>query len=240
MGVSTSIARTRRVTRSGRTCENQIKREGLVSTGKIEEDMVKYYTPKETLFLPTGYNFNMPPIHPHDGDDGKTGLLGEGRLPKYHPRVETLGVLDETSAALGLARSLCKDPQTEGLLKTVQRDLYKIMSEVAASPENARRFHTLDPERIQWLESQADAITARVHAPVEFTLPGDTLPGAAIALARTIARRAERRVAEMLDTGEIENRVLLQYLNRLSSLCFALELHENAQAGKPTSLAKEK
>jgi cob(I)alamin adenosyltransferase len=61
-----------------------------------------------------------------------------------------------------------------------------------------------------------------------------------MAMARTIVRRAERRVAELLDTGEIENRVLLLYLNRLSSLCFALEVFENAQAGKTTTLAKEK
>ena len=93
---------------------------------------------------------------------------------------------------------------------------------------------------LQWLESQVDAIVALAPIPTEFILPGDSLPGAALALARTVVRRAERRVAELLDTGEIENRVLLQYLNRLSSLCFALEVFENAQAGKPTSLAKEK
>jgi cob(I)alamin adenosyltransferase len=182
----------------------------------------------------------MCPIHAHVGDDGTTGLLGEGRLPKYHPRIETLGVLDEASAALGLARALCKAPQTADLLKTVQRDLYTIMSEVAASPEHAKRFQTLEPGRVQWLEAQTEAITARVPAPAEFTLPGDSVPEAALALARTVVRRAERRVAELFDNGEIANRVLMQYLNRLSSLCFALELYENAQAGKTTTLAKEK
>ena len=91
-----------------------------------------------------------------------------------------------------------------------------------------------------WLESKIEAISAIAPAPAEFILPGDSLPGAALAMARTIVRRAERRVAENLDKGEIENRVMLQYLNRLSSLCFALELFENEQAGKPTSLAKEK
>jgi cob(I)alamin adenosyltransferase len=182
----------------------------------------------------------MCPIYNRTGDDGTTGLLGEGRLPKYHPRVETLGVLDEASAALGLARALCKGPQTGILLKEIQHDLYIIMAEVAATPENVQRFRILDQERVQWLESQVEAVTAVAPVPAEFILPGDSLSGAALALARTIVRHAERRAAELLDTDEIENRVILQYLNRLSSLCFALEVLENAQAGKPTTLAREK
>jgi len=182
----------------------------------------------------------MSPIYTRAGDDGTTGVLGENRLPKYHPRMETLGVLDEASAALGLARAQSKIPQTGNLLKEVQRDLYAIMAEVAATPENARQFQIMAPRRVQWLESQVDAIVALAPIPTEFILPGDSLPGAALDLARTIVRRAERHVAKLLDSGEIENRVLLLYLNRLSSLCFALEVYENAQAGKPTSLAKEK
>ena len=181
----------------------------------------------------------MSPIYTRVGDDGTTGTLGESRLPKYHPRMETLGVLDEASAALGLARSLSKNTQVEDILKEVQRDLYSIMAEVAATPENALRFQILAPRRVQWLESQVDTITSLAPVPAEFILPGDCIPGGALALARTIVRRAERRVAELLDTGGIENRVLLLYLNRLSSLCFALEVFENAQAGKPTTLAKE-
>ena len=182
----------------------------------------------------------MSPIYTRAGDDGTTGLLGERRLPKHHPRMETLGVLDEASAALGLARALSKDPQTGILLKDIQRDLYTIMAEVASTPENTRQFQSMTPRRVQWLESQVDALAGAAPVPAEFILPGDSLPGAALALARTIIRRAERRVAEMLDTGEIENRVLLSYLNRLSSLCFVMEVFENAQAGKPTTLAKEK
>jgi len=75
--------------------------------------------------------------------------------------------------------------------------------------------------------------------PDEFILTGDSPGAAALSLARTIVLRAERRLAGLLDQGEIENRVLLQYLNRLSSLCFALELLENQQAGRKTTLAKK-
>ena len=182
----------------------------------------------------------MSPLFTRTGDDGTTGLLGEGRLPKFHPRLEALGSLDEASAALGLARSLCQAEQTGPLLVGVQRDLYALMAEVAATPENAAQFRSLDSGRVQWLESQAEAISALVPLPDEFILPGDSPGAAAMSLARTIVRRAERRLAGLLETGEIKNQILLQYLNRLSSLCFALELLENQQAGKKTSLAKAK
>jgi cob(I)alamin adenosyltransferase len=185
------------------------------------------------------YNSSMSPLFTRTGDDGKTGLLGEGRLPKSHPRMETLGTLDEASAALGLARSLCKAEQTSPLLVEAQRDLYALMAEVAATPENAAQFRTLDSGRVQWLESQAEAISALVPLPDEFILPGDSPGAAALSLARTIVRRAERRLVGLLDQGEIENQVSLQYLNRLSSLCFALELLENQAAGIKTTLVKQ-
>jgi len=181
----------------------------------------------------------MSPPHTPSGDDGSTGLLGEHCLPKYHPRIETLGDLDEASAALGLARALCQVPQTRTLLIEVQRDLYRVMTEIAALPENADYFKTLDLSRIDWLESQVDVISASAPLPKEFILPGDSLSGAALDLARTIVRRAERRVAELFDRGEIKNPVLQQYLNRLSSLCFVLELLENRFTGRDITLAKK-
>lgn len=181
----------------------------------------------------------MSPFYTRTGDDGTTGLLGEGRLPKYHPRMETLGALDEASASLGLARALTGLEETRSILKDVQRDLYALMAEVAATPENAARFRTLDSARLRWLELQADAVAARVPLPKEFILPGDTPAGAALALARTVVRRAERRLAELVEQGEVENPALLPYLNRLSSLCFVLELEENKSAGQQTSLAKK-
>lgn len=180
----------------------------------------------------------MSPLFTRTGDDGTTGLLGEGRLPKFHTRMETLGTLDEASAALGLARALCQAPQTRTILLDVQRDLYSLMAEVAATPENAEHFRTLDIRRVTWLESQLDALSATVPIPDGFILSGDSSPGAALSLGRAIVRRAERRVAELLDKGEVSNHILIQYLNRLSSLCFTLELLENQHAGQKTTLAK--
>jgi cob(I)alamin adenosyltransferase len=172
------------------------------------------------------------------GDDGTTGLLGEGRVPKYHVRMEAIGALDEASAALGLARAQCSAPQTAPILLETQRDLYKLMAEVAATPENAKRFHFIDEARVGWLEKQTDELSTIVEMPKEFILPGDTLGGAALSLARAIVRRAERCVVSLFDEEEVINPDLQRYLNRLSSLCFVLELLENQNAGKKTTLAK--
>jgi cob(I)alamin adenosyltransferase len=174
----------------------------------------------------------MPNFYTKTGDDGYTGLLGEGRVPKHNPRIEAVGTLDEATAALGMARALCQAPQSAPLLLQVQRDLYGVMAEVAATPENADRFRTIDTLRLGWLEVQVDLLSSQVEMPREFILPGDSPAGAALALARTIVRRAERRVAALLHEGELENSELLRYLNRLSSLCFVLELLENKAAGK--------
>jgi cob(I)alamin adenosyltransferase len=181
----------------------------------------------------------MTPFYTGKGDDGYTGMLGEGRIPKYHPKTETVGALDEATAALGMARSICRDPDIPELILTIQRDLYGLMAEVSATPENSAHFRVIDAQRVLWLEEQTDAFSKTIEIPNEFVLPGDSPGGAAFSLARTIVRRAERRVAELLHTGDLTNSELLKYLNRLSSLCFLLELVENHTSGKTQpSLAK--
>ena len=179
------------------------------------------------------------PLYTRTGDDGTTGLLGEDRVSKDHPRIEALGALDEASAALGLARASCLAPQTPPILREAQRDLYKVMAEVAATPENSDKFRCIDAARVTWIEEHADKLQGTVNMPKEFILPGDTPSGAALSLARAIVRRAERRVTELFTLGQLTNPELLRYLNRLSSLCFVLELLENQTAGQSTSLAKE-
>jgi len=174
----------------------------------------------------------MSEAYTKTGDDGFTGLLGEGRVPKYHPRMQAIGDLDEASAALGMARSICQEARSAELLLEMQRDLYHIMAEVAAAPEHAANFRVINSSKVEWLEKQVEALGADVPMPGEFIVPGDSPAGAALALARTIIRRAERGVARLLHDNEIENSELLRYLNRLSSLCFILELAENQAAGK--------
>ncbi len=189
------------------------------------------------LRLYIGYNDGMS-FYTSKGDDGTTNVLGVGRVAKYHARIEAVGTLDESTAALGLARAQCRDPRSSGILLEVQRDLYKLMSEVAATPENAEKFRFIDAGRVAWLEEQTDELSKLVEIPKGFILSGDSVAGATLSLARTIVRRAERRVVELFDTQEIKNPELQRYLNRLSSLCFVLELLENKAAGNKTTLAK--
>ncbi len=176
----------------------------------------------------------MSKFYTRTGDDGTTGLLGEGRVPKHHVRIEAIGSIDEASAAIGAARAICKGEGVNALLQSVQRDLYDLMAEIAATKENLPRFQSINMERVAWLEGEIDRISAAVKLPKGFILPGDSPASGLLALARTIVRRAERRVSRLLHEGQVENVHLQQYLNRLSSLCFALELVENQAAGIDT------
>jgi len=178
------------------------------------------------------------PFYTRKGDDGTTGLLGEGRVAKYDARIEALGTLDESTAALGVARTSTRDARSAPLLLEAQRDLYRLMAEVASTPENAMQFH-FDANRVDWVEEQIELLSKTVEMPKEFILPGDSSAGAALSLARAIVRRAERRVVELFDSEHVTNPALQKYLNRLSSLLFVLELIENQSAGKETTKAKE-
>ncbi len=181
----------------------------------------------------------MSPFYTRSGDAGDTGLLGEGRVAKFDLRIEALGAVDEATAALGVARAFSASASTRSLLVQTQKHLYQLMAEVAATPQNAGRFRGITPAEVAWLEAETDRIEAAVSLPKEFILPGENQASAMLALARTLVRRAERRVVELHHIGGLENISLLAYLNRLSSLCFVLELQENQQHGTQTQLAKE-
>lgn len=182
----------------------------------------------------------MHPFFSHSGDDGTTGILGEGRVSKAHPRIETLGTLDEASAALGLARATSESTEINEMIIDIQRDLYDIMSEVASNPETRRRFQKINPERLSWLESKIEEYSKVTEDPKEFILPGNSKSGAVFSLARTIIRRAERRLVEWQESDPDKNPLLIQYINRLSSLVFVLELLETQSNGKSTTFAKGK
>jgi cob(I)alamin adenosyltransferase len=182
----------------------------------------------------------MTKFYTKTGDDGYTGLLGEGRVAKYDLRLEAVGTLDEATAALGVARACSLATQTAPLLLKLQRDLYHIMAETSATLENAARFRKIGSPKVNWLEEQVDILSDMVNLPKDFILPGDSRSGAAMAVARTVVRRAERLIANLLHTGQLENPELLRYLNRLSSLCFILELLENQASGQSNpTIAKQ-
>jgi len=181
----------------------------------------------------------MSPFYTKTGDDGTTGLLSEKRVDKSDLQIEVLGTLDELSAVLGVARSLCSKP-IDLEIKNIQRVIYEIMSEVAAVPDNLAKFMKLDETTIEALETQIALYEQKTQLPSDFILPGDRSDSAAIAVARTITRRAERRLVELSRREDMLRPVLLRYINRLSSFLFILEIYVlQNQEGKLT-LAKEK
>jgi cob(I)alamin adenosyltransferase len=157
------------------------------------------------------------------GDTGYTGLLGEQRVPKYDPRPETFGTVDEATSALGLARATSRDPKVKAIIYTIQQELYLLMGELATPPENYEKMGLrVTPEHVQRLEQTEEALKQEVEIPNKFIIPGDTPDGAALDLARTIIRRAERMAVKLLHEGVIENGEVVRYLNRLSDLIFIL------------------
>jgi cob(I)alamin adenosyltransferase len=173
------------------------------------------------------------------GDTGDTGFLGEGRISKTSERIEAVGSVDEATAALGLARSLSKSEKICSIIVHVQKQLYWLMSELSAAPDIAERFDKINQDEIVWLEKQIEHLENTVMLPRAFIIPGESSASAALAFARTIVRRAERRTITLFETGEIQKSLLIAYLNRLSSLIFILEVYEASLSGRGVRLVNE-
>jgi cob(I)alamin adenosyltransferase len=157
------------------------------------------------------------------GDTGYTGLIGEQRVPKYDPRPDTFGTVDEATSALGLARAVTQDQKVKAIIFHIQQELYLLMGELATPPENYEKMGLrVTAEHVHWLEEQEEALKREVEIPNKFVIPGDTPDGAALDLARTIIRRAERMAVKLLHEKVIQNIEVVRYLNRLSDLVFIL------------------
>jgi cob(I)alamin adenosyltransferase len=168
----------------------------------------------------------MPAFFTARGDDGTTSLPGGRRVSKDDEVIETLGALDEANAAFGLARSLVQSTGAADLIRHIQRDLQSLMGEVAMAGGGDNGAAIIQIDYVNWLEEQV-AFFADMTPPFHgFILPGDLPGAAALDLARTAVRKAERRVIHLYRNGILTNAVLLAYLNRLSSLCFVLEQYE--------------
>jgi cob(I)alamin adenosyltransferase len=164
-------------------------------------------------------------IYTKTGDAGDTGLFGGGRVPKNHPRVEAYGDVDELNATLGVARAAGHDEEIDTLLLRVQQDLFAIGA-LLATPDRAKmRMHLekakIDQERIAELERAIDAADTQLEPLRAFILPGGSPKAAALHVARTVCRRAERRIVEIASEMEIPTLVVV-YLNRLSDVLFTL------------------
>ena len=158
-------------------------------------------------------------------------------MPKYDPRPETNGTVDEAQAAMGLARAAGCSPETGQVILALQRQLYTLMAEVAAAGQADSPFAgSVTAAHVEQLEAWLAEFGESVEMPKEFVVPGDSVPGAALHLARTVVRRAERWAARLAADGLLGNEQLVRYLNRLSSLLFVLALFEDQAAGarRPT------
>jgi cob(I)alamin adenosyltransferase len=173
------------------------------------------------------------------GDNGYTGLLGPGSVPKYDLRPEAYGTVDEAQAALGLARAGDCTAQTGEILLTIQRDLYTLMAELASAGDDDSPFAgSITTAYVERLEEWLAELEEQVLMPGEFVVPGDSQPGALLHLARTVVRRAERLVVRLANEGLLGNPQVVRYLNRLSSLLFVLALGEDqGVTGEGSTLA---
>jgi cob(I)alamin adenosyltransferase len=169
------------------------------------------------------------------GDRGQTTLMYNRPASKCHPRVEACGTVDELNAALGLARAAAEAGQLREGLETIQKDLVTLMGELATAVEDLPRYvkegHSLATAAMtaaleKWVgEVEAAKVTGKGWA-----MPGANTGSAALDFARTVCRRAERRVCALQEAGQLKNPEILVYLNRLSDLLWLLARQAEAEA----------
>jgi cob(I)alamin adenosyltransferase len=169
-------------------------------------------------------------IYTKTGDAGETGLLGGSRVSKDDPRVRAYGDVDELNATLGFAIALDPRGFEADVLQEIQRDLFGIGAELA-TPNAAKVRETVKAERVSALEQLIDTHEATLTPLKNFILPGGTPKAAALHIARTTCRRAERGVVTLARDEQI-NPIIIHYLNRLSDLLFVLARVVNKQAGQ--------
>ncbi len=173
-------------------------------------------------------------IYTRTGDGGETGLADGSRRGKFDARIEAIGEVDETNAAIGVARlhvvAWRRDLDAE--LAVVQNDLFDIGAGLALPDETVATDLRISPARARWLEERIDAMNAHLPPLRSFILPAGTPAAAHLHLARTVTRRAERALAALAATpGEWVNPAALAFLNRLSDYLFVMARLANAEAG---------
>ena len=161
------------------------------------------------------------------GDDGTTTLMYGRRVPKNHPRVEACGAVDELNAALGLARAAANENFIGENLLAIQKDLVGLMGELVVLPEDLPRYvkdgyPVVTPQMTAKLDALVREIEGRNISFKGWAMPGATMNSAALDVARTVCRRAERRVCGLRETGGLQNAEVIVYLNRLSDLLWLM------------------
>ncbi len=156
------------------------------------------------------------------GDRGETSLFGRDRVRKTDPRIEALGDLDETQAALGVARAAMRG-RDRALVLELQRGLYRAMAEVATPKAGLSRLRArIDAAAVAELDEQVERLRERADVEGRFVVPGEDPASASLDVARTVARRAERSVVRLVDAKTVDGEHVVPWLNRLSDVLFLL------------------
>lgn len=175
-------------------------------------------------------------IYTRTGDEGDTGLFGGGRVSKDHSRVAAYGTVDELNAHVGVAISSVADPDIQALLEQIQHDLFTIGADLSSMPKQDGTRHEHLPDlptgRVAEMEAWIDEADNELEELRNFILPGGGPGAAALHVARTICRRAERTVVHLATLEPVEEDIVI-YLNRLSDLLFTLARVENHRSGLP-------
>ena len=166
-------------------------------------------------------------VYTRTGDDGSTALLFGGRVPKDAPGPAAYGAVDEAVSALGLARAeTAPAGELQELLVRLQRELFVVGAELATAPANRSKLQPgtslVTAEMVTALEPIIDDVTARYEPPTEFVLPGENRVAAALDVARSVTRRAEREAVASGRTGWLDDSQVIPYLNRLADLLYTL------------------
>ncbi|MFC7186348.1 cob(I)yrinic acid a,c-diamide adenosyltransferase [Halorubrum yunnanense] len=169
-------------------------------------------------------------IYTGRGDQGDTDLRDMSRVSKSSPRIEAYGTVDEANALIGTVRPTGHDDLDE-LLETVQNHLHVVQADLA-NPDPDPEDPQVEPELVEDLEDRIDAFDEELEPLTSFVLPGGGESGARLHHARTVTRRAERRIVELARSEPI-NETVVSYLNRLSDLLFTLGRVANARDGEP-------
>jgi cob(I)alamin adenosyltransferase len=174
-------------------------------------------------------------IYTRTGDDGTTGLGDGERLPKYHARIAAYGTVDEANATIGVARQslTADDALVDAMLARIQNDLFDLGADLCVPDRGKPLPYTplrISDAQVARLETEIDLMNAALKPLTSFVLPGGTPAAAALHLARTVARRAERHMVELAALeGEPVNRAGLKYVNRLSDLLFVASRYVNGK-----------
>jgi cob(I)alamin adenosyltransferase len=174
-------------------------------------------------------------IYTKKGDDGTTSLWYGGRVPKHHGRTDAYGSLDEACSQLGLARALCgeEDGRLAADILRLQDDLFIAGAELATAPEASDRLEDgvsrVTEPMVGEIEERIDHYMAQVELPPKFVIPGGTLLSAQLDIARTVIRRAERRIAALVEEGEIASETLVHLVNRASDYAYAMARYADVE-----------